>query len=73
MLRLEQIDDGISLVISDSGVGFEQEVTDKRRRGLGVVGMQERVRLVNGRFSVTSCLGEGTCVQSWVPVPKEAT
>ena len=72
-LRLEQIDDGISLVISDSGVGFEPEVTDKRRRGLGVVGMEERVRLVNGRFSVTSRIGEGTRVQAWVPVPKEVT
>ena len=72
-LRLEQIDDGISLVISDSGVGFEPEVIDKRRRGLGVVGMQERVRLVNGRFSVTSRIGEGTRVQAWVPVPKEVT
>ena len=72
-LRLEQGDDGISLVISDTGVGFELEVSDKRRRGLGVVGMQERVRLVNGRFSVTSRVGEGTRVQAWVPLPKEVT
>ena len=71
-LTLERVDDGINLVISDSGVGFETDVTDKRRRGLGVVGMQERVRLVNGRFSVTSRIGAGTRVQAWVPLSREA-
>ena len=70
-LRLRSVDGGISVVVEDFGVGFEPGGTDGRRPGLGVVGMEERVRLAGGRFRVTSRVGEGTRVEAWVPVPKE--
>ena len=72
-LSLQMIDGGIGLVIEDCGVGFEPTVSDTHRQGLGVVGMQERVRLVSGRFSVSSQVGKGTRVEAWVPVGKEAS
>ena len=72
-LNLQMLDGGIGLVIEDFGVGFDSTVSDTHRRGLGVVGMQERVRLVNGRFSVSSQVGKGTRVEVWVPIPQEAT
>ena len=70
-LTLTRVEDGISLMISDSGLGFVAEATTGPRQGLGIVSMQERVRLVNGRFSLTSHVGEGTQVRVWVPLPKE--
>ena len=39
----------------------------QRRQRLGLLGMQERVRLVNGRFSVKPKPGKGTTVQVEVP------
>ena len=72
-LTLERDKDGISLVVSDSGVGFVSKAPGHPRQGLGIVGMEERVRLVNGRFSLTSRVGGGTQVSVWVPVPKEVT
>ena len=72
-LTLEREKDGISLVVSDSGVGFASGAPGQPRQGLGIVGMEERVRLLNGRFSVTSRVGEGTQVRVWVPMPKEVT
>jgi signal transduction histidine kinase len=40
------------------------------RPGLGVVGMQERVRLTGGRFQLLSRVGHGTRIDVWVPTSK---
>ena len=37
---------------------------------LGIVGMEERVRLADGRFSLVSRPGGGTQVDVWVPIPQ---
>jgi PAS domain S-box-containing protein len=56
---------GISLIVSDSGNGF-----DWRRaingRGLGLISMRERLRLVNGELSIQSEPGRGTTVHARV-------
>src|SRR5437660_11867406 len=39
--------DQIYLTVRDSGLGFDSEAA-KERRGLGLISMQERVKLVNG-------------------------
>ena len=67
-VSVEHLDAGIRLVVADSGVGYDMSVSEKDSTGLGVVGMQERVRLVHGRFSVTSRPGAGTQVEVWIPL-----
>jgi signal transduction histidine kinase len=62
---LEAADEGLTLVVSDSGVGFDPETTTGR---LGLLGMRERVRLANGRFDVRSQRGAGTKIVVFVPV-----
>ena len=61
---------GIHLSIQDTGVGFDSE--SLRRPGLGIVSMKERVRLVQGAFSIHSQPGQGTEVRVFVPLPKES-
>jgi signal transduction histidine kinase len=58
----------VSLSIEDDGVGFDIERV-KGRGGLGLIGMEERVRMVNGKLSVASQAGRGTRVALTVPVP----
>ena len=70
-VSLESVTAGIKLAIADSGVGFDALCSQRHRSGLGVVGMQERVRLVNGRFSLTSHPGQGTRVEVWAPLPEK--
>jgi len=53
--------------VSDAGAGFDMEEA-MRHHGLGLVSMQERVHLLNGRFSVESRPGEGTKIIATVPV-----
>ena len=58
--------EGITLRVTDSGVGFHwQEVMD--RKGLGLVSMRERLRLVDGELSIQSEPGRGTTVLARVP------
>jgi PAS domain S-box-containing protein len=61
---------GIHLSIHDTGVGFDSEA-ELRRPGLGIVSMKERVRQVQGEFSIHSQSGQGTEVTVFVPLPKE--
>jgi two-component system CheB/CheR fusion protein len=61
----------ILLSISDTGVGFDREVT-KSKKGLGIISMEERVRLVVGVLTIRSRPGDGTRVVVEVPLP-EAT
>ncbi|MFL5953781.1 MAG: sensor histidine kinase [Gaiellaceae bacterium] len=74
-ITLEEMPDGVRLLVSDDGVGFDVShtvVAAARRGRLGLVGMSERVRLLGGAFSLTSSPGGGTnvCVTlpSWQPV-----
>jgi signal transduction histidine kinase len=56
----------VSAVIEDDGQGF---VPGRARRdGLGLVGMRERLELVDGRFDVESQPGAGTTIVAEVPL-----
>jgi signal transduction histidine kinase len=61
---------GINLSIQDTGVGFDSEA-GLRQPGLGIVSMKERVRLVQGEFSIRSQSGQGTEVEVFVSLPTE--
>ena len=57
--------------ITDNGVGFQppESLGDLSRVGkLGLIGMQERVRLLGGSLTVQSDLGKGTTVIVDVPL-----
>ncbi len=58
---------GLSLAVSDNGVGFDIEVT-RSRPSLGCASMGERVRLLGGRLGIKSAPGEGTTISAWVPL-----
>ncbi|MGB2663258.1 MAG: ATP-binding protein, partial [Candidatus Acidiferrum sp.] len=60
-------DDEIHLTVSDSGAGFDLEAA-KTGPGLGLIRMEQRLRLVNGTFSVDSQPEKGTTVQAGVPL-----
>ena len=54
------------LKVVDDGQGFNPQ-TAKGSGGLGLIGMEERVRLVNGRLSISSHLGRGTKIALEIP------
>jgi signal transduction histidine kinase len=54
--------------ISDQGQGFDPRAGLSRNGSCGLVGMQERVRLLNGTWSLTSRPGTGTRVIAEFPI-----
>ena len=59
--------DEIHLVVSDSGSGFDSEGA-KRSLGLGLISMEERLRVVKGTFSIESQAKRGTKIHARVPL-----
>ena len=56
----------IHLTVGDSGVGFDREAA-KASTGLGLISMEERVRMLNGTFSIESRPQHGTTIHARVP------
>jgi signal transduction histidine kinase len=69
-VRLWGTEDEIHLMVSDFGTGFDPEVA-KQSRGLGLISMEERLKLLNGAFSIESQPKGGTRVHSCVPLARE--
>jgi two-component system sensor histidine kinase UhpB len=64
VVDIRRDDGGVSLVITDDGEGFQ---VAGERRGLGLDGMAERARLINGEFDVETRPGRGTTLTLRVP------
>jgi PAS domain S-box-containing protein len=59
--------DEIVLRVSDTGLGFDPD-SPAIKRGLGLVSMKERLRLVRGNISVESRPSQGTQITASVPL-----
>jgi len=57
----------VLLTIKDDGEGFDA-ASVKGRGGLGLVGMEERARLVHGNLTITSSPGRGTRIALRIPL-----
>ncbi|MFC7321874.1 sensor histidine kinase [Halobacillus campisalis] len=55
-----------TIVIKDDGKGFDPSV--KKEKSFGLVGMRERVEMVNGDLDIHSVPGEGTIVTIKMPL-----
>jgi signal transduction histidine kinase len=56
--------DGLAVSVSDNGVGFDPE----RNKGLGLLGMMERVSGLGGRSHIESTQGRGTLLSTYFPL-----
>ena len=70
-VRLWWEKDEVHLMVRDSGVGFDSKAAAKEGRGLGLVSMRQRLRLVNGELSIESAPGQGTTVHARAPLNQE--
>jgi PAS domain S-box-containing protein len=66
-VELLSMEDEIHLAVADEGAGFDLEEA-KRKQGLGLMSMHERVHLAHGVLSVESKPGRGTQVLAVVPL-----
>ncbi|MFZ0429235.1 MAG: ATP-binding protein, partial [Acidobacteriota bacterium] len=61
--------DSVTLLVEDNGVGFvPEEVVPSSQRGLGLVGMRERVSECGGTLDIESARMKGTTVRVRIPL-----
>jgi PAS domain S-box-containing protein len=70
-VRLWGTPDELHLTISDSGEGFDRE-TANVSGGLGLISMEERLKLVSGTLSIESQPKRGTVIHAQVPLKSDA-
>jgi signal transduction histidine kinase len=67
-VELEERNGVLHLAVCDNGCGFDvNSVMKSEERGLGLLGIQERVELIGGTLNLESAAGSGT--RLWVHVP----
>jgi PAS domain S-box-containing protein len=66
-VRLWGTSDATHLTVVDSGIGFDREAA-KTSQGLGLVSMEERLKLVKGTLSIESQPQRGTTIRARVPL-----
>ena len=75
-LHLNSKTDELQVCVSDDGVGIKKDAIlvdgdSKSQKRLGILGMQERVELLNGRIELTSFEGQGTKLDVRIPMASE--
>jgi signal transduction histidine kinase len=65
-VQLRKTGHGVTLAVADDGVGFDVESAWKK--GLGLISMAERLESIGGKLSVHSAPGEGTRLETTVPI-----
>jgi signal transduction histidine kinase len=67
-VSVSRLVDALQVSVVDDGQGFE---VIRRREGLGIRGLHERVNELGGRLTILSAMGEGTTVAVQLPLAAE--
>lgn len=67
-LTLEIRDNKVRLSVHDNGKGFDPQAP-RSIHSFGLAGMEERVRMLGGRYRIASAPGAGTTVRATLPLP----
>lgn len=70
-VALGKVSDGVRLRVQDNGCGFFT-VAPRKPQSMGLMGLRERAQLLGGSATIKSALGQGTCVEVYIPLTQEA-
>lgn len=68
VVKLELMKNNLSMIIKDNGQGFDPSL--KSQNSFGLIGMRERVDMLDGTFRINSVIDEGTAIFISVPQKK---
>jgi signal transduction histidine kinase len=63
-VEVRREDSHVRFTVQDDGAGFDPRSV----RGLGILGMEERVRRLGGRFEIDSSPGAGATISAELPL-----
>ncbi|MEK5444523.1 histidine kinase [Fredinandcohnia sp. FSL W7-1320] len=65
-VKLEISRNHVTVIVKDNGKGFD--IREKKKDSFGLIGMRERVDLLDGNLTIDSSVGAGTIVMIQVPI-----
>lgn len=65
-ISIDYASDFVSLLISDNGKGFTNNM--KQKKGIGLINMDKRTKLLNGTCEIKSAPAEGTTIKIKLPL-----
>ncbi|MFF2178517.1 sensor histidine kinase [Lysinibacillus sp. NPDC058147] len=68
-VKLEWLKDAVNIVVKDDGKGFDPQVV--KEHSFGILGMQERIEILDGTISISSEINRGTTVLFKIPLEVE--
>jgi two-component system, NarL family, sensor histidine kinase UhpB len=54
--------------VQDDGIGFDPALVSGKRKSVGILGMQERLRLLGGTMQIDSRPNQGTTLTFTIPL-----
>lgn len=70
LVSVDESVDRVHVVVKDDGIGFESG--SRAKRGLGLIGIEERVHALRGKVTIKSFQNKGTTVEVEIPLGKLA-
>ncbi|MDO6851557.1 sensor histidine kinase [Priestia megaterium] len=67
-IKIEEKDGILSLLVRDDGIGFNIEMKIGKGSHYGLLGIQERVRIIGGKVDINSEKDKGTNIQINIPL-----
>ncbi|KGX86786.1 sensor histidine kinase [Pontibacillus marinus] len=65
-VKFELKRNNVNIVVKDDGKGFD--TNEKKEKSFGIVGMKERIEMLDGEITIDSSIGEGTVIMIQVPL-----
>ena len=66
-VALARLDGHLTMAVSDDGCGFDPTNATACRKGLGLISLAERVRMLGGQLAITAAPGNGTHLAVTLP------
>jgi signal transduction histidine kinase len=69
-VNIEKLEKTVALTVKDNGKSFNVDrlIYPRASKGLGLLGMRERVEMIGGNFRVESTRGQGTTIHAKIPL-----
>lgn len=71
VVKIELKPSNVTVVIKDDGRGFDP--AERNEASFGIIGMKERVNMLNGSITIQSNLGQGTSIFVQLPISTNET
>jgi PAS domain S-box-containing protein len=69
LLGIKREEQAVSFTIKDDGIGFERHKVVTEKKTLGLLAMEERVKILGGAFELWSQEDRGTKISFTIPIP----